>query len=139
MSIKKISALILVLFVFAAITGCGSKVTEITTDYGTSNLYTDEDMDNAVTLIKTEFASWEGCELHSISYAGDECNSEENIKWMNKLSEGKNYTQCIEFLSDFHSPKNGGGAWNPDQEYRDWGWWLARENGGEWELLTWGY
>ena len=25
------------------------------------------------------------------------------------------------------------------EEYTDWQWWLARSEGGDWELLTWGY
>ena len=108
-------------------------------DYGTSELYSHSTMRSAISLIEQEFSSWEGCELHNIRYASDDCNSEENLKWMNELEEGKNYTQCIEFLSDFHSPKEGGGAWNADQEYTDWQWWLARTDGGRWELLTWGY
>jgi len=37
------------------------------------------------------------------------------------------------------SPKEGGGAWEPDYEYSDWQWWLARTDGGEWQLITWGY
>ena len=62
---------------------------------------------------------------------------------MNDLAPGQDlagdFTQCIMFKSDFHSPKNGGGAWNADAEYTDWQWWLARADGGEWRLLTWGY
>ncbi|MCR5136565.1 MAG: hypothetical protein K6C12_05650 [Oscillospiraceae bacterium] len=108
------------------------------TDYGTSELYSGEDMKAAVALIMKEFDTWEGCELHSIRYAGDECCTKENIEWMNSLKEGSKFSQCAEFLSDFHSPKEGGGAWNPDEEYTDWQWWLARTEGGDWELLTWG-
>ena len=116
-----------------------TKASEASVDYGTSALYTKEDMDSAITLIKNEFSVWEGCELHSITYAGDDSNSAENIKWMNELGKDKKYTQCIEFKSNFHSPVEGGGAWEADQEYKDWQWWLAREDGGGWELLTWGY
>ncbi|MCR4963512.1 MAG: hypothetical protein K6B40_06520 [Firmicutes bacterium] len=111
--------------------------------YDESELYSPEEMDSAIALIAEEFATWNGCELHSINYAGDECNSEENIQWMNQLKEGKNYRQCIEFLTDFHSPTEEkdleGTAWEADQEYEDYQWWLAREDGDEWELLTWGY
>ena len=49
------------------------------------------------------------------------------------------FSQCILFKSDFHSPKKGGGAWNADQVYTDWQWWLARADGGTWKLMTWGY
>jgi D-alanyl-D-alanine carboxypeptidase len=45
----------------------------------------------------------------------------------------------ISFYTDFHSPVEGGGAWEPDTEYNDDEWWLARTEGGAWELLTWGY
>ena len=26
-----------------------------------------------------------------------------------------------------------------DEEYTDWPWWLARSDGGEWKLMTYGY
>ncbi len=32
-----------------------------------------------------------------------------------------------------------GGAWEADKEYEDYEWWLARTDGGEWELKTSGY
>jgi D-alanyl-D-alanine carboxypeptidase len=112
-------------------------------DYGTSELYTQEEMDAAITEFKKEFENWLGCELHSVKYAGDECNSEENIAWLNSLKEGKNYTQVIEFITDFHSPVEEellkDTAWEPDKEYTDYQWWLAREDGGAWELVSMGY
>ena len=58
---------------------------------------------------------------------------------MNELKEGQNYTACIEFLSDFRSPAEGGGAWEENREYTGWNWWLARTDDGDWDLLTWGY
>lgn len=113
------------------------------TDYGTSEIYTREDMDGALEMVWQEFTSWAGCEMHAIRYAGDECNSEENIQWMNELKEGKDYTQCIEFITDFHSPVEDeevkDTAWEQDKEYTGYQWWLARTDGGDWELLTWGY
>ena len=56
-------------------------------DYGTSELYTLEELEAAAALIGEKFASFEGCELHALRYAGDGCDSEENIKWMNELDE----------------------------------------------------
>ena len=100
-------------------------------------------MDEAIALILAEFDTWEGCQMHSIRYLSDECNSDESVAWMNVLAEGRElgvtFTLCIEFKSDFHSPVEGGGAWEADQEYTDWGWYLAREDGGSWQLMTWGY
>ena len=108
----------------------GKTEPEVKIDYGSSALFTREEMDEALVQIKCAFASFAGCELHALRYAGDACNSEENLKWLNGLDDGINYTQVIEFFSDFHSPASGGGTWESDMEYTDWQWWLARTAGG---------
>ncbi len=136
---KKGFAFLTALIMALGLAACGDNAQNVTIDYGTSEIYSTADMDAAIELIKNEFATWDGCELHSIRYGSDECNSEENIEWMNDLGdENTKFTQCIEFVSDFHSPK-AGGAWNPDSEYTDWQWWLARAGNGAWNLMTWGY
>ncbi len=142
MNMKKkllIGAALILVLVFA-LSACGGG-TEVDIDYGSSDIYSQEDMDEAIAAIEKEFSTWSGCELHSIRYAGDDCSSEENIEWMNELGDNAGYTQCIGFVSDFHSPvkDNGQDAWQHDTEYTDWQWWLARTDGGAWELLTWGY
>jgi len=113
----------------------------VTVDYGASELYTPEELEEAAVQVKCRFASFAGCELHSLRYAGDACSSEDNLAWMNELDDGKNYVQVAAFLSDFHSPTHPGEdtAWETDQEYSDWEWWLARTADGGWQLLTWGY
>ena len=112
---------------------------KLTVDYGTSEIYTVKEMNAAITAIQAEFDTWEGCEMHSIRYTSDENNNAENIAWLNAHGEGHAFTQCIEFLSDFHSPVEAYGSWNPDTEYTGWNWWLGRTDGGSWELMTWGY
>lgn len=116
------------------------KSAEVSIDYGDSKRYTKEQLEEAVVQIKCKFATYEGCELHSIRYAGDECNTEENVKRLNDAAGGEaNYVQCAEFLMDFHSPAEGSGTLKPDEEYKDYQWWLARTEDGGLELVTWGY
>lgn len=107
-----------------------------------SELYTLEEMDDAVDIIMEEFDDWTGCEMNGITYAGDECNSEENIERMNELAEEEDYIECIEFLTDFHSSEDEEDledlSLEPDTDYTDYQWWLARTEDGEWELVTWG-
>ena len=121
----------------------GADTTNIKIDYGTSSIYTKAEMDAAIELIKKEFSTWDGCELHSISYSTDEECNESNIAWMNEMGKAtdaeETFTQCIMFKSNFHSPLNGGSGFNPDEEYTDWQWWLARSEGGQWKLMTYGY
>ncbi len=141
---KKAIAILLLITVLCGSAACAKKQkTEVSIDYGNSALYSKEDMDAAIAVIRKEFDTWDGCELHSISYGSDDACSAENIRWMNELEAANDaqetFSQCILFKSDFHSPKKGGGAWNADQVYTDWQWWLARADGGTWKLMTWGY
>ena len=137
----------LMLLIVLLLVSCASKNESATVviDYGSSDIYSKTDMDKAIKLIQEEFNTWDDCELHTLRYAGDNCNSADNIAWMNDLSEAQNLgltvSQCIEFVSDFHSPVNpkNDTAWEADAEYTDWQWYLAREDGGPWHLLTWGY
>lgn len=114
-------------------------------DYGASEIYSRADMDSAIEIIQKQFSNWRGCELHNIRYGGDEANSAENIRWMNELAPAHgcepNFTQCIEFLSDFYvSPEAANyTTFETNSEYKNWQWWLARTDGGKWILLTWGY
>ena len=141
---KKIFVMAICIVLMFALVGCeNGKTANVVIDYGTSSIYTKADMNAAIEVIKKQFNSMDGCELHSLSYSSDDdCNNSECIKWMNDLEEANDnkevFTQCIMFNSSFRSPKNGGGAWETNEEYT-WSWWLARSEGGAWKLMTWGY
>ena len=109
---------------------------KVTIDYGTSALFTEEELEEAAVQIKCKFASFDGFELHSLRYAGDEANNEENLKRLNSLNKNANYTQVAEFLSDFHSSADASGEWKPDTEYKDYQWWLAKTKDGGWEIAA---
>ena len=113
--------------------------TDVEIDYGTSEIFTPEELAEAAIQIKCTFAGWKGCELHSLRYVGDEADKEENLQWLNSLNEEAGYTHVAEFLTDFHSPVEAEGAWEPDQEYKDYQWWLGRTDDGGWEVVTSGY
>ncbi|MBQ9030277.1 MAG: M15 family metallopeptidase [Parasporobacterium sp.] len=113
--------------------------TDVMIDYGTSALYTPEELEEAAIQIKCDFAFWDGCELHSLQYAGDESANEENVKWLNEIRDGAGYTQAVEFTGNYHSPVEAYGAWEPDMEYEDYQWWLARTEESGWEIVSTGY
>jgi len=137
------------------LSACGTKraesAPEVAIDLGASSIYTQEELNSAVLMIRERFASFSGdCELHSVRYAGDAADNGENLEWLNSLREvrsnippedvGKKYTHVAEFLSDFHSPvEEGPYAWEIDMEYKDYQWWLGRLEDGRWEIASWGY
>ena len=119
---------------------------EVKIDYGSSKIFSLEDMDEAVEIIAEQFGKWEGCTLHNIRYYGDDVNNQENLYWLNGLGDAhklnKKFTQCIAFISDFYVSKEAADktTFEPDREYKNWQWWLARTNANdEWYLLTFGY
>ena len=113
--------------------------TKVKVDYGRSAVYTEDDLKEAAVQVKCKFASFEGCELKDLRYAGDICTTADNLKRMNELDPGNDYVQVVEFLSEFHTPRSGSSAFEPDTDYIDYQWWLARTEDGGWQLLTWGY
>ena len=141
---KKIITVTLCIVLVLLFAGCGKNgdTSKVEIDYGASSIYSKEEIDSAIEIIKKQFALFEGCELHRLSYMTDEeCNDADNIEWMNDLRTDDNkeaFTQCIAFESSFCSLKKGGGTWEANEEYT-WSWWLARSEGGEWNLMTWGY
>ncbi len=117
-------------------TASGAKVD---IDYGKSDIYSKEDLEAAVLTIKCSFASFDGCELKSIRYAGDKAVNDKNLKWLNELKPNGKYKKIAEFLMDFHSPKdNTDKSLESDHDYKDYEWWLAQTEDG-WEVVSNGY
>ena len=113
---------------------------EVSIDLGSSELYTEDDLKDAVIQIKCKFAFWGNVDLKSIRYAGDEAVTEEKLAWLNEQNADGNYTQAVEFLMDFHTPEDVGElTLKADTDYTDYQWWLARTADGGWEIVTFGY
>ena len=153
---KKTIALLLAAMMLFALCACGAKEEAApagseaeeaaqTVDYGASELYTTEEMDSAIALINDQIGQWEGVELKSLRYAGDEAMTEENVAWLNELegADSENpFTQVIEFVTDFHVSADIDQTvltLEPDTDYTNYQWWLARTEGGEWQLMSMGY
>ena len=107
-------------------------------DYKNSDMYSEDDMNKAIEVILREFNTWEGCVMKELSYTDDQ-KCEHNLSYINSLAVDTKYDECIVFTSTFHSPVEGGDAWEPDYDYGNWEWYLGRTDGGDWDLLTWGY
>ena len=116
----------------------GKAAPDVAIGIGGSAVYTEEKLYDAVLAVKCRFASLAGCELRAIRYAGDEANNKENLAWLNSLNGDTAYAQAVEFLMDFHTAADAQGAWEPDTDYTDYQWWLARTADGGWEIVSFG-
>lgn len=112
---------------------------EVSIDYGTSEIYTEEELKEAIIQIKCHFAFWGNVDLKSLRYAGDEIVTDEKLKWLNEINPDGEYTQAAKFLMAFHTPKEIGELiFNPDADYNNYHWWLARTAHSGWEIVTFG-
>ncbi len=116
-----------------------AKETDVALDYGSSTIYTEADMDDAIVQIKCKFGGWAGIELLNVRYAGDDCVSLQNLDWINALDEDAGYTKVIEFYTDFYTGDDVEGAWEPGSKYTNYEWWLGRTADSGWEIVSWGY
>lgn len=123
------------------LTACaaGGNVEGATVEYGESAVYTKADIDAAAETVFAQFRKWDGCELYTLTYAGDTMSAQELYYCNSRRKEGEpDYAQCLVFASEFRSPKEPYGGWEEDMLYR-WTFYLARTDGGAWELVMWGY
>ena len=112
---------------------------DVKIDYGSSEIYTEDELKNAVIQIKCQFAFWGNVDLKSIRYAGDEAVTKENLAKMNEINPDAKYTQVAEFLMDFHTPADvGDPTLKANSDYTDYQWWLARTADGGWDIVTFG-
>ena len=144
---KRLTALALcalMICTMVSLFGCGKQEVGVNIDLGYSDIYDETVRQEAIEVVREEIARWDGVELHKVAYAGDEAVTADNLKWMNEIGQANGkpeYKEVIELTADYHTPKDAetAGAWEPDTEMTDWQFWLARPEGGDWEIVTSGY
>ncbi len=91
-------------------------------DWRPSDIYTDKDIEEAMTCVKIYFKeNFSGCTLMTMSYVGDSY-------------------EAIVISSSFITDESGGdGPLNPNDIYEDFQWILVRNENNEWEHVDHGY
>ncbi len=125
--------------IIAALCFCGIAAAEeldFPFNYGESDIFSMEDMETAAKVVMAKFSEWDGCKMHMLEYGGD-ARSLDELEYV-KANYEEQYDECMVLMSAFRSPKEETMAWEPDQDYA-WSWTLTRANGGEWNLINWGW
>ena len=121
---------------------------KIRVEYGTSKLYSMEDRENAVNEILAIFSDRmaDGVSLYEIRYTSDEESSNpDELRMLNESARAKTgnpkltYKEYMKFESDSREPEDPSKSSDPGAAHAGWGWWFAREEGGEWTLVGQGY
>ncbi len=118
-----------------------SDVIHAKVDIGQSDVFTEQDRAEAAELVLEKVRDdFEYCKLLKLSYSGDShSNNSEDLEWLNGMTSrgGGNFTQCIRFDSSERWTEDTGFCLKGETDSFDF--WLAREDGGEWKIMTWGY
>ena len=137
---SKVRTIIATLVVLSMVLFSGAMNSRVKIDYGNSALYSKNEMKEAIELIVSEVSEWDGCELCQVSYAGDQV-SMEALEYCNRLTMNQLNDECIVLKSSFSTSKNSklAGPFEPNSLYTVWMWYLARDNGRSWKIITYGY
>lgn len=133
---KRCPAVILTALFMLILCSCGGRTEGAKTDRVNSERYSQEEISQAIDVIKSEFRrEWSGCTLTEIYYAGDE-KSSGYYDWADRNGAD----EVIVLLSSFDVDASGGdGSLNPNSTYDNWLWILVRDDGGEWIHVDHGY
>ena len=133
---KRFLSLLLAAVLLLALAACGGNVKDVQTKAVASEMYTQNDIDAAIDVIKKDFSrSWKGCTLTEISYAGDDV-SREHQDWADR----NNADEVLVLTSTLDVDESGASpSLNPGQTYTRWMWILVRTNGGTWQHVDHGY
>lgn len=104
---------------------------------GTSEVYSDEDLQAAVDKIVNYFNVT--VEFQQIFYQWDE-ESANKLSYCQELKP--EVDECVFFKTNFYIPEQDAemaGAFEPNKTLTDYEWYLGRSNGWEWNVLTAGY
>lgn len=133
---KIIYSLFCILFGFGLSACSKGNISHVATHPVESELYTEQEINDAIAVIKHEFQNqWNGCTLKEIYYAGDKI-SQDHQEW----AERNNAEDAIVLLSSFDVDSSGGdGSLNPNSTYDHYMWILVRDNDDHWQHVDHGY
>ena len=138
--LKKITAVVMLAAMAAAVTGCGETKIELleepVLEYGESQYFTKEDQEEAISIIKDTMAGWSTqCNIQNITYAGDEM-ALKGIYYCNSMIEASDtYKAAMVFLVDFVTPSDAKG-FKKNTLYEDWEWYIVKDEDGSWAFFN---
>ncbi|WP_024860287.1 hypothetical protein [Ruminococcus flavefaciens] len=106
-----------------------------------SDIYSEEDYENAVNRVIDFFPEFENCNLLELRYAGDDKSLMETKNDQKTAPNEEIMVLHSDFYvnpeSIFHTCND---AWNHDYTYKDWQWFLARtKDTDNWVITGYGY
>lgn len=129
---KKLTVLLITVLTVLTLCSCTNDVSKVSIDYGTSEIFTQQDREEAVEEIIAHFKNWSsGFTLYTISYAGDRLSQNE-LEYQQQQNEW--VKECAVFYTSFMTPERDTG-FVPEQVHSGWKYILGRADTGSWHII----
>lgn len=132
---KRIVLLLTAMVLAFTLTACQGKIEDVRVDIGPSEIYSEEEIDDAVyetlTYFQREFG---GCSLTRLEYIESK-SADAAAEWAKQYDAD----QAIVLVSTFEVTGKTDGSLAYGETYQNWQWILVRNNGGKWQVKTCGY
>lgn len=132
---KNLYAIICILLTIC-LTSCSGKANNVKTHQVDSSIYSQEDIESAISVVKSEFQTdkWKGCKLIEVYYAGDEFSVAHN-DWAFRY----NADQTLVLYTTFKTSHFCAEGLNPNCNYPYFQFIMVRTNDGQWQHVDGGY
>lgn len=132
---KKIMRILCAAAAALSLTACGGNISSVRVNIGPSEVYSAAEISDAVDMVQSHFRKeFDGCTLTEVSYS-EESSKKAEAEW----TEQYDADQAIVLTSSFEVTGKSDGSLAEGETYRNWQWILVRNDGGNWQLKTWGY
>lgn len=132
---KRIVLLLTAMVLAFTLTACQGKIEDVRVDIGPSEIYSEEEIDDAVYEILTYFRrEFGGCSLTRLEYIESK-SADAAAEWAKQYDAD----QAIVLVSTFEVTGKTDGSLAYGETYQNWQWILVRNNSGKWQVKTCGY
>ena len=132
---KRIFLLLTAMVLAFTLTACQGKIEDVRVDIGPSEIYSEEEIDDAVYEILTYFRrEFGGCSLTRLEYIESK-SADAAAEWAKQYDAD----QAIVLVSTFEVTGKTDGSLAYGETYQNWQWILVRNNSGKWQVKTCGY
>ncbi len=129
MNSKKFTMLSIILIILIAIIVFSISIYKSIV-YDTSEIYSEDRIENALEIVKSKLNEFDGCIIISLSYAGDDISLRE--------ANNRDYENIVVIKTLFISSLKAKGAWEPHSLY-EWTFILGCHSEENWQIIDYGY
>lgn len=129
---KRLIIILSIILCICTLTACsstGGDTLDVKIEIGKFTKFTQQEIEQAVDVVKGKFQSFENCKLNSLQYDEEKSNAQVEFYLDNGGGSvnGATAENTIVLFSEFYVNSKASGAWEPDSDY-SWMFILIRDN-----------